>query len=205
MRLQPLLEVPEEPIIENPFGVHAHDVLCGRGAFVNGHIGNARLRSLAMERKKAFDTGTYTDKRTLATEIVHAIQSLDPPGRFLRKASPDKIKSEEGKSAEEKTEDATVELIDGVWEQLNEDKAIHKACQVMRDIARPDRKFREERKEERKRRKLAKASGIPLETKAEAKDVKDAESKDASLTALAEKAAVEVVDNALEGAKSVEI
>mmetsp|Transcript_240 Transcript_240/g.493 ORF Transcript_240/g.493 Transcript_240/m.493 type:complete len:233 (+) Transcript_240:410-1108(+) len=47
-----------------------------------------------------------------------------------------------------------------MWEELSDDKAIHKACQVMRDISRPDRKYREERKEERlkhkhsKRRKL---------------------------------------------------
>ena len=50
-------------------------------------------------------------------------------------------------------------LIDGMWEELSDDKAIHKACQVMRDIARPDRKYREERKEERLKNKRRKVGG----------------------------------------------
>lgn len=33
---------PLQPILDVPDGVHAHDVLLGRGAFVNGHIGNER-------------------------------------------------------------------------------------------------------------------------------------------------------------------
>jgi hypothetical protein len=42
--------------------------------------------------------------------------------------------------------------LDGTWEELNDEKAIHKACQVMRDIDRPDRKDREVRR--RKKLKL---------------------------------------------------
>jgi hypothetical protein len=61
--LQPVPTGPLEPIIENPFGVHDHDILSGRGAFVNGHIGNHRLRTLALERKIQFDGGNYTEKR----------------------------------------------------------------------------------------------------------------------------------------------
>ncbi|VEU43889.1 unnamed protein product [Pseudo-nitzschia multistriata] len=282
----------------NPFGVHAHDVLSGRGAYVNGHVGNARLRALAMERKPQFDAGNYTEKRVLAAEIVAAIKALDPPGRFLKKASKElqaeyqaqqdrlaKAAEEaqepqqareppqaptEGAANEEaaakederatggdpatKTEHADpavagngaeqngeteasgdaarssapavapgtaeeigtagvdalfkaaekaqqtgaetvavpvanapqgpetplvqvpgtaqpkqaqaqaqqeppapatalVHLVDGVWEELSDDKAIHKACQVMRDISRPDRKYREERREQRLQRK----------------------------------------------------
>eukprot|EP00536_Pseudo-nitzschia_multiseries_P000167 jgi/Psemu1/178140/e_gw1.3.63.1 len=68
----------------NPFDVHAHDVLSGRGAYVNGHIGNARLRALASERKSRFDAGNYTEKRMLAAEIVAHVRALDPPGRFLK-------------------------------------------------------------------------------------------------------------------------
>mmetsp|Transcript_484 Transcript_484/g.908 ORF Transcript_484/g.908 Transcript_484/m.908 type:complete len:542 (+) Transcript_484:155-1780(+) len=255
---EPIPEMPKEPIIENPFGVHSHDVLCGRGAFVNGHIGNERLRKLAHERKKDFDSGNYTDKRKLATEIVHIIQNLSPPGRFLKRAADAsksggaarKNGSEEKPGDGAKSEDGTQsELIDGVWEKLNEEKAIHKACQVMRDIDRQDRKYREERKLERKRRKLAKANGLPLEDpgtsapkdtvmadgakdSAAVKDEKDqangvctaeapkdgdaktpvketgslkdgqggaAEPKDVDMADAAEKAAVQVVDNALDG------
>jgi hypothetical protein len=213
--LQPMLEVPAEPIVENPFGVHAHDVLCGRGAYVNGHVGNARLRELALDRKKAFDHGNYTDKRHLAMDMVQMIHQLDPPGRFLKKASSDRIKAEEETAEEEQNEDADVAtpgLIDGIWEELTDEKAIHKACQVMRDIDRPDRKHREERKEERKRRKLAKANDLPPEPDIKTEvvkeeqegEVKDVDGKD-SLSTLAEKAAVEVVDNALKGAETVAI
>mmetsp|Transcript_1959 Transcript_1959/g.5197 ORF Transcript_1959/g.5197 Transcript_1959/m.5197 type:complete len:999 (-) Transcript_1959:966-3962(-) len=287
----------------NPFGVHAHDVLSGRGAYVNGHVGNARLRSLALERKARFDTGNYTEKRLLAAEIVAHIRALNPPGRFLKHASAEvkaayqaqqqqeqqQQQQEQAEAAAEsaqgqaaaadpasetpgpaaapsdsaaaastpaasgdasatadvstKHEDPAVaavavaaasaaaatenppsetgtqpqeqpthehgrprvdalfkaaeqqaqqvvpvsgpssqaqatantntnpngtatappaadlsaqgaiRLIDGVWEELSDDKAIHKACQVMRDISRPDRKYREERREQRLQRK----------------------------------------------------
>ncbi len=65
--------------------MHDHDILSGRGAFVNGHIGNNRLRILAQERKIQFDSGNYTEKRALATEIVQIIKALEPPGRFLKR------------------------------------------------------------------------------------------------------------------------
>jgi hypothetical protein len=228
-------------------------------AYVNGHIGNERLRKMALERKSEFDSGTYTEKRKLATEIVDVItKTLSPPGRFLKKASKELIASysdQQGASKDEaseavdnkegndvtmtteggdgsgagniadtsmKTESTTtagdntatatvgttkkddaaaggdeesilaeagkvtatattdidggnntnskssspatkiIKLIDDIWEELSYDKAIHKACQVMRDISRPDRKYREERKNERisnKRRKLSGSSG----------------------------------------------
>ena len=230
-------------------------------AYVNGHIGNERLRNMALERKSEFDSGTYTEKRKLATEIVDEItKTLSPPGRFLKKASKELIASysdqqeaskdeaseavdnkegnnvtmttegvdeagadnsadtamktestttvggddtaiatvgttkdddapaggdeettsvEPGKatattdiddnnnnnktsSSSSSTTTKIIKLIDDIWEELSYDKAIHKACQVMRDISRPDRKYREERKNERisnKRRKLSGSGG----------------------------------------------
>ncbi|KAL3905438.1 MAG: hypothetical protein SGILL_009678 [Bacillariaceae sp.] len=195
---EPALEVPEGEIVENPFGVHSHDVLCGRGAFVNGHVGNKRLREIALQHKKVFDDGNFSEKRTRALEVLSAIQALDPPGRFLKKAVDGKPSADGG------------ELIDGVWEQLSEEKAIHKACQVMRDIARPDRKHREERKERRKLEKMNKQErkeGANASIQLSAKEHADGGSisiqvgaKDEA-TIAAEQAAVEVVDKAL----SVEI
>lgn len=119
-----------DPIIENPFGVHDHDVLAGRGAFINGHAGNKRFRELAVERKAPFEAGSYSEKRTLASEIVHIIRSLDPPGRFLKQVTVE---------AAEADGESLVEDIEGSWVELSDDKAIHKACQVMRDLDRPDR------------------------------------------------------------------
>ena len=147
------------PIVENPFGVHDHDILCGRGAFVNGHIGNQRLRTLAQERKAAFDAGNYTEKRSLANEIVSILKALDPPGRFLKKASknPDD-EDEDPDGAPNKKKDDEAPTAESEWVELGDEKAIHKACQVMRDIDRPDRKDREERRLKKKQ----KTTGIPV-------------------------------------------
>eukprot|EP00545_Synedropsis_sp_CCMP1620_P005003 CAMPEP_0119018368 /NCGR_PEP_ID=MMETSP1176-20130426/19214_1 /TAXON_ID=265551 /ORGANISM="Synedropsis recta cf, Strain CCMP1620" /LENGTH=468 /DNA_ID=CAMNT_0006972353 /DNA_START=36 /DNA_END=1442 /DNA_ORIENTATION=+ len=127
--------VPLAPIVENPYGVHDHDVLSGRGAFVNGHVGNARFRQLAIDRKAQFDGGNYSEKRALATEIVSMIRSLNPSGRFLKRMAGNRPKAEE----EVADGDAPARGIEGGWEELSDDRAIHKACQVMRDLQRPDR------------------------------------------------------------------
>ena len=127
---------PIEPIIENPFGVHDHDVLSGRGAFINGHIGNERFRKLCLARKPAFDSGSYTEKRSLASEVVTIIRGLEPPGRFLKRVN---VVVEEPQKKADDTDSMPPRGLDGSWVELSDDKAIHKACQVMRDIARPDR------------------------------------------------------------------
>ena len=97
--------------------------MTGRGAFVNGHIGNKRLRELALERKNAFDGGNFTEKQALAAEIVSHIKALDPPGRFLKRI--DVSRNTKG----------LLKGLSGEWEELSDDKAIHKATQVMRDIS----------------------------------------------------------------------
>jgi hypothetical protein len=179
----PVVPVPEEQIAENPFGVHDHDILCGRGAFVNGHIGNARLRDLAHARKKPFDNGNYTEKRTLAMEVVTIIRSLDPPGRFLKRVDLTKTSLTPApviKAADDtnKSDEPDRTLQTG-WEELSDEKAIHKACQVMRDIDRADRKDREER---RKMRKLKKDGKLPetLQEGAEDGDMKPEEQDQAN-------------------------
>lgn len=207
----PMLDIevptgPLEPIIENPFGVHDHDILCGRGAFVNGHIGNQRLRDLAQERKTAFDAGNYTEKRSLAGEIVGIIKALDPPGRFLKKASKKaaegEAKVEETKEEEPKkegdagwTEPAKVE--ESEWEELGDEKAIHKACQVMRDIDRPDRKDREERRAKKKQKILEGTKPGKADKK---DDKKDENSAEKAAVAEAVAATEEALDKALDAA-----
>jgi hypothetical protein len=114
--------------VENPYGVHDHDVLSGRGAFVNGHVGNERFRQLAIDRKPQFDAGNYSEKRALATEVVNIIRSLDPPGRFLKRVtsggnknasssndSPANKEDEEGSSLQARG-------LDGGWEELSDDE-----------------------------------------------------------------------------------
>lgn len=155
--------VPLPPIVENPFGVNDHDVLSGRGAFVNGHIGNARFRELCSERKPQFDAGTYTEKRTLATDVVSIIRSLTPPGRFLKRIK----EGSEPEFASTMPE----------WEELSEDKAVHKACQVMRDIARPDRQG------DRKRKHKDESLKIKAEDEVEETEVAEAETSAAEAAA----------------------
>ena len=173
---QPVPTGPLEPIIENPFGVHSHDVLSGRGAFVNGHVGNARLRSLALERKAQFDAGNYTEKRALATEIVHLIRSLKPPGRFLKKVTAKKGASTSNPENKMDPKDQAKEDFENEWEELPDEKAIHKACQVMRDIDRPDRKDRELRRANKKKKLMGEK--IPGGEVVVGGEVKEAEKKE---------------------------
>lgn len=91
-----------------------HDILNGRGASVNAHSGNKKFRALCFSRKPEFEAGNHAAKRRVATEIVNVTKAW--PGRFLKK------KAEKG-----------------LWYELNTEKAILKACQVMRDFQRPDR------------------------------------------------------------------
>ena len=129
-----------------------------------GHIGNARLRKLALERKVQFDAGNYTEKRALATEIVQHIRSLDPPGRFLRRANDFKPPKNESENLMLPSRG-----LEGEWEELNDEKAIHKACQVMRDIDRPDRKDREVRKRKKTKPSTGEEGSIKSETESAVK------------------------------------
>lgn len=192
---QPAPTGPLEPIIENPFGVHSHDVLSGRGAFVNGHVGNSRLRSLALERKVQFDAGNYTEKRSLATEIVHIIRTLKPPGRFLKKV----IAKKEGKAPATNDNKDKIEGLENEWEELPVEKAIHKACQVMRDIDRPDRKDRELRRAKKKQKLLGvvdpKVPGNVGDVNAEEPEAEKKGEKDSAMDVLASTSAEKTVQD----------
>eukprot|EP00977_Amphora_coffeiformis_P019551 scaffold7349_cov173-Amphora_coffeaeformis.AAC.32 len=126
------------PINEIPKGLREHDVLSGRGAFVNEYPGNQHLRSLATSRHEQFRTGNYAEKRKTALEIVNEIKSRLPPGRFLKKPDP----QEESRP-----------LIGGEWVQMSDEKAIAKTCQVLRDMKRLDRLERDEKRRVKNRRK----------------------------------------------------
>ena len=65
--------------------LHRHDVLSGRGGYVNAHPGNHHVRTMCAHRKPEWDAGTNATKRRIAIEIYGMIRSLSPPGRFLRK------------------------------------------------------------------------------------------------------------------------
>jgi hypothetical protein len=127
-------EVPLEPAVENPFGVHDHDVLMGRGAYVNGNTGNHRLRVLALQRKAQFDRGNFTEKRALAAEIVTIIRSLDPPGRFLQRAAARGARGGVAAAVAAAADDHDPAAAAG-WEELSDERAIHKVRRRRRGVA----------------------------------------------------------------------
>ena len=109
-----------------------NDVIIGRGAFINSHIGNIQFRAFCSERKERFDSSSPAEKRAFASEVCDLVKQLIPPGRFLKRdqhAVP--------------TGDGNYRLpprgLEGPWEEVDDDKALVKTIQVLRDL-----KMREE-------------------------------------------------------------
>lgn len=108
-----------------PFIVHDNDVLSGRGVNIAHHPGNERFRTLVTSRKDEAYCTTYSasEKRAVALEIIKHIQTLDPPGRFLKR---------EGRGQVSRG-------LNGPWDELTERECIKKTCQALRDCNRSDR------------------------------------------------------------------
>jgi len=95
---------------------HPNDVLCGRGGGVNSH--NKHFRQWVRERKDEYILATSKlDKAGVAREIVQIVQNQSPPGRFLMR---------------EATGDIPTSTY---WIEINEDKAVRKCCQALREGA----------------------------------------------------------------------
>lgn len=103
---------------------HEHDVLSGRGVNIAHHPGNERFRTLVTTRADYSYCTTYSasEKRAVAEEIIRHIQSLSPPGRFLKKKG-------------NKSEDDE----DFRWDILTPRDTLKKTCQALRDCNRTDR------------------------------------------------------------------
>lgn len=104
-------------VLPDHFGsIHSpneNDVLCGRGGRINSHSGNVQYREMVNDTKER-----YLDERTqklekahIAAEIVYAIRSMNPPGRFL------------------------VEKKDGSWTEIGDARAFKKVGQALREDA----------------------------------------------------------------------
>ena len=98
-------EAAEEGAILDP---GENDVIAGRGAAVNLNKGNQKFRALCFQRKPEFDAASHAAKRRIATEIVNQTKAAN--GRFLKR----KVEK-------------------GPWYEIDTEKAILKACQVMRE------------------------------------------------------------------------
>jgi hypothetical protein len=93
---------------------HDHDVLSGRGNFVNYHTGNEHFRALVRKHKLEYVRCPKPQKGKFSRIIVDEIKDRNPPGRFLK-------------------QDGTTKL----WYDIGEKKALDKTRQALREGA-PD-------------------------------------------------------------------
>lgn len=91
---------------------HEHDVLSGRGNFVNYHAGNEHFRALVRKHKVAYVACPKPQKGKFSRMIVDEIRNRNPPGRFLK-------------------QDAGTKL----WHDIGEKKALDKTRQALREGA----------------------------------------------------------------------
>lgn len=91
---------------------HPHDVLSGRGNFVNHHPGNEYFRQLVKMHKVRYVKAPKSQKPEFSKMIYDAIRDQDPPGRFLK-------------------QDETTKL----WYEISDRKAVDKTRQALREGA----------------------------------------------------------------------
>ena len=91
---------------------HEHDVLSGRGNFVNFHVGNEHFRSLVKKHKIAYVACPKPEKGRFSKVIVDEIRSMDPPGRFLKQDPATKL-----------------------WQDIGDKKSLDKTRQALREGA----------------------------------------------------------------------
>lgn len=91
---------------------HDHDVLSGRGNFVNYHAGNEHFRALVRKHKVAYVACPKPQKGKFSRMIVDEIRSRNPPGRFLKQDPATKL-----------------------WYDIGEKKALDKTRQALREGA----------------------------------------------------------------------
>jgi len=91
---------------------HDHDVLSGRGNFVNYHPGNEHFRALVRKHKMEYVKCPKPQKGKFSKLIYEEIKARNPPGRFLK-------------------QDASTKL----WYDIGEKKALDKTRQALREGA----------------------------------------------------------------------
>lgn len=103
---------------------HAHDVLSGRGNFVNYHDGNEYFRKLVRKHKLDYVNCPKQQKGKFSKLIVDEIKARNPPGRFLKQDKDTKLWYDIGeKKALDKTRQA---LREGAPELMNNGKGSSK-------------------------------------------------------------------------------
>jgi hypothetical protein len=91
---------------------HEHDVLSGRGNFVNYHAGNEHFRALVRKHKLEYVKCPKPQKGKFSRTIVDEVKNQIPPGRFLKQDGATKL-----------------------WYDIGEKKALDKTRQALREGA----------------------------------------------------------------------
>ena len=109
---------PPTPAYVTTGELNRHDVLCGRGPGINDNPGNLHFRAVVAARKAEYvQAPTNKLKSQLAREVIHRIRcELSPPGRFLKRATPDDVRRlgiDAATVARAAAEDAALLSLDG--------------------------------------------------------------------------------------------
>lgn len=91
---------------------HDHDVLSGRGNFVNYHPGNEFFRELVRKHKLAYVQCPKPQKGKFSKLIYDEVRARNPPGRYLKQDTKTKL-----------------------WYDIGERKALDKTRQALREGA----------------------------------------------------------------------
>lgn len=93
------------------------DVLLGRGVSTNRHPGNENFRLIVGRHVDVYVTSTKKQKMNISKSVVEQLHKLSPPGRFLEKNTGT-----------------------GLWQEVDQKRALEKTAQALRDGAAPLRK-----------------------------------------------------------------
>lgn len=109
-----MIEAKDKKELKPEGSIHSvskNDVLCGRGSGPNDHCGNVAFRDFVSARRREYlNTSTRAQKARIAREIVDVVKALNPPGRFLEKAT------------------------ETSWNEASEEKALEKVKQALRQM-----------------------------------------------------------------------
>jgi len=97
--------------------INENDVLCGRGAGTNRHVGNRRFRELVNMYQETYLSAKILEKSNIAAYIVDNIRNRVPEGRFLKV----------------KTQGNTTEK--SIWYEISDRCAKDKTSQALREKA----------------------------------------------------------------------
>ena len=106
-----LLNLSNVPQKSSQIVLQENDILSGRGRGPNSHSGNVYYRELIKSEKLAYVNGNPREKKFIISKILNKIESMKPPGRFLK----------EGKNNN--------------WELVCPDEARKKTAQALRENA----------------------------------------------------------------------